>query len=523
MRNRFSSGILIAFAAVTMLLLSVGCSDDEQDSSGPVIVLSADEIVRSVPFGVNPQAQWVRVTNGGDGQTSYTATVGGGSNWLRLFNAANDVPDSFLVSITVGNIQAGTYIDTVWVSAPNATNSPLALPVTLEITNVIQVSPTAIEFLANSQGQPPDSVDLVISGQSTSPLDYSLTKNEAWLLLSKTAGMARDTVIVNADISGLVPGIYKDTITVSAPAAESQVDVPVTMILASWLQRNYINPRSLQGVFFFDQLNGLAVGVSENFAGGGQVLTTSDGGVSWSELPTADGLADLDFVNDTTGWVVGANSRIMHTMDRGANWQMQSSPVDSVIFNTVDFIDTANGWVAGNSGVILNTIDGGANWTQQTSTTTQDIKGIFFISPDSGWVVGNSGLILSTADGGTTWVERDWPSDIDFWNVHFTNNLSGWIAGEAGRILHSADGGVTWAALTTPTTETLNALTFSAGGRGWAVGQNGIIIFSEDGTNWTIQPSNVTTQLTDVFFLDEDIGWIVGAEGTILYTTGGGL
>ncbi|GAW96222.1 MULTISPECIES: WD40/YVTN/BNR-like repeat-containing protein [Colwellia] len=56
-----------------------------------------------------------------------------------------------------------------------------------------------------------------------------------------------------------------------------------------------------------------------------------------------------------------------------------------------------------------------------------------------------------------------------------------------------------------------------------AVGQHGHILLSMDGINW--QQANVPVQatLTSVYFLNEQLGWAVGHDATILHSQDGGL
>ncbi|MGB9596120.1 MAG: choice-of-anchor D domain-containing protein, partial [Candidatus Poribacteria bacterium] len=65
---------------------------------------------------------------------------------------------------------------------------------------------------------------------------------------------------------------------------------------------------------------------------------------------------------------------------------------------------------------------------------------------------------------------------------------------------------------------------FTNENRGWAVGYNGTIINSiNGGTAWTLQESGTARTLNSVFFVDQLTGWAVGQYGTILKTTNGGL
>ncbi|MCS6905391.1 MAG: YCF48-related protein, partial [Bacteroidia bacterium] len=54
---------------------------------------------------------------------------------------------------------------------------------------------------------------------------------------------------------------------------------------------------------------------------------------------------------------------------------------------------------------------------------------------------------------------------------------------------------------------------------GWAVGENGTILHTTDGGNtWKELSINIPVTLTTVFFVSEKKGWVAGQKGTILYT-----
>ena len=58
---------------------------------------------------------------------------------------------------------------------------------------------------------------------------------------------------------------------------------------------------------------------------------------------------------------------------------------------------------------------------------------------------------------------------------------------------------------------------------GWIVGDNGTILYTENGGDkWEKQDSGTFCRLYSVYFADETTGWVVGENGTILYSTNGG-
>jgi len=62
--------------------------------------------------------------------------------------------------------------------------------------------------------------------------------------------------------------------------------------------------------------------------------------------------------------------------------------------------------------------------------------------------------------------------------------------------------------------------------KGWLGGQLGLIYYTDNGgNNWSVQRDTSSSQSTinDIFFLSEDNGWACGANGTVIYTTDGGV
>jgi photosystem II stability/assembly factor-like uncharacterized protein len=56
-----------------------------------------------------------------------------------------------------------------------------------------------------------------------------------------------------------------------------------------------------------------------------------------------------------------------------------------------------------------------------------------------------------------------------------------------------------------------------------AVGEHGHILLSSDGDNWQQANVPVRATLTSVYFLNENLGWAVGHDATILHSKDGGL
>jgi photosystem II stability/assembly factor-like uncharacterized protein len=58
--------------------------------------------------------------------------------------------------------------------------------------------------------------------------------------------------------------------------------------------------------------------------------------------------------------------------------------------------------------------------------------------------VGTYGVIIESGDNGDSWVQAEVPASVALTGVHFPSTDSGWAVGHDGLILHSGDGGKTW-------------------------------------------------------------------------------
>jgi hypothetical protein len=91
------------------------------------------------------------------------------------------------------------------------------------------------------------------------------------------------------------------------------------------------------------------------------------------------------------------NGDILKTTDGGISWNSQTSGTGTLL-NSVYFLDEDTGWVVGSGGTILKTINGGATWETQSSGAQHSLSSIYFIDNNTGWTVGGGGTILKTND-----------------------------------------------------------------------------------------------------------------------------
>jgi photosystem II stability/assembly factor-like uncharacterized protein len=169
--------------------------------------------------------------------------------------------------------------------------------------------------------------------------------------------------------------------------------------------------------FFVDSLTGWVVGNAV-------ILKTTDGGATWLDQdtvftrgPSSVPLHSAYFVNHDTGWVVGGISWvsvIAKTTDGGETWSHQifeppNPELDIGRLNWVQFVDDTTGWVVGRTfpgaeELIIKTTDGGTTWVRQDDRIARQLWSAHFTDHLHGWAVGEQGTILATTNGGTTFV-----------------------------------------------------------------------------------------------------------------------
>ena len=119
----------------------------------------------------------------------------------------------------------GNYVDTITVTAPGATNSPLSLfdaarHVTPVVINAAMIVGPATRSTTVQQGTiiPGASATVTMSGVDGWWQAWSATARSSWLSLAGKSGTGTGTITWSHDASALAAGVYVDTITVSAAA-----------------------------------------------------------------------------------------------------------------------------------------------------------------------------------------------------------------------------------------------------------------------------------------------------------------
>lgn len=261
-----------------------------------------------------------------------------------------------------------------------------------------------------------------------------------------------------------------------------------------------------------------------------QLLATEDGGRRWEERYTGGGkrfFSKLLFGDAKSGWIVGSaltegstRALILHTADGGRSWVEQ--PVAGGTASSSGARGGLHGlsrcgaalWALGDTGIVRASNDGRKWETQYVSGDGRRLFDIACANPERVVAVGSGGAILHSRDGGASWDVQTGGVDTQLRVRYFNGKF--WVVGGGGVILRADVDALKWERLTETTSEALYDI-YMNGDEGWVVGENGTILYTANGGDaWQKQSSPTESTLTSLSFLDADHGWAGGQERTLL-------
>jgi photosystem II stability/assembly factor-like uncharacterized protein len=210
---------------------------------------------------------------------------------------------------------------------------------------------------------------------------------------------------------------------------------------------------------------------------------------------------------------------------------------------TVEFINADTGFVGGEEDeaspafeyyLVQRTTDGGSTWEFQDLPSGGDmmINDIDFVEgppgePMRGYSTGGLTHTWLTSNYGETWEHaRGSCGQGNFNSCYFVDSITGWFVGTPSNlipytIMHTSDGTESFVEQTSPVDIKLNGVCFGSDLKGIAVGNNGTVIYTSDGgVNWeqcTDDDIKFTTWFS-VFLTETGKAWAVGNHGKIVYS-----
>ncbi len=288
--------------------------------------------------------------------------------------------------------------------------------------------------------------------------------------------------------------------------------------------RDRFNPlpqgNSLNCVYALDSLNIWAAG------GYATIMKSTDGGESWIVI-RADSSCCWEYIklfDRNNGVVVDLSGNIFKTRDG---------------FNTIEAVDTGNRygevifpeyyrwWLLTTTALYLSE-DLGESWYEVKTTNFNNFNHIYFSDRMHGWLCIQGNNFFRTVDGGETWSWVPGNNKYTYYRkILFLNEKTGFaVAKKSDReyvILKTEDGGITWKESFT-TRNFILKVTFIDEKIGFILPEYYYQLYhtSDCGETWDTLRYNYYGGMTDVFFINDKTGWMVGRYGGVLKTTDGG-
>lgn len=220
---------LAAGGAVLLFGLVVnGCRINKllsrSSAEGPLQVSPAVVRDSALAGTTAPRRSSLQVTNGG----SWFAT--NDSPWIGVTPANGSGRRTVTIALDPEQLDPGTHEGSVTVSAAEAAESQVTIPVTFVIQQpVLVVKPGEISRTTRaSNSQFFDTLE--VRNDGSGPLVWTASNTSAWLTLGTVAGVGDGKIPLRVSSAGLGVGTYRDTVVVVAVgAAESPARIVVTL------------------------------------------------------------------------------------------------------------------------------------------------------------------------------------------------------------------------------------------------------------------------------------------------------
>lgn len=162
-------------------------------------------------------------------------------------------------------------------------------------------------------------------------------------------------------------------------------------------------------------------------------------------------------------------------------------------------------------------INADTSWVHSDPGKTVNLRSVFFADAMNGWIAGSGGIILASDDGGITWIDQ---SENTFIIGSVRSDGEGWAKAKLELVRPDKDADKT---LTPITTDDLNSIFFLNGSLGFVAGANGTILKTTNaGSKWSLLNTATNDDINSIFFIDSHKGWAGTAAGAVLKTGDGG-
>jgi photosystem II stability/assembly factor-like uncharacterized protein len=419
-------------------------------------------------------------------------TTNSGVNWTNAgapaassYNALEVIPAHILACGGDGKIIRSTNLGVNWVTLNTGVTSELNC--IISPGNIIAAADDGSIILSTNNGT---NFTAVVQPGANSPQYNSVAygPNSSFLAFGERGNVIKSTNIgLNwSQVQGLtgtgrgIEEIYFPSPLTGYAVCGTEYFLKTSNGGSSWNSQLIANTYFMSSLCFVNTLTGFAGGNNGpiNDGSAAVIMKTTNGGLNWSltTIPGTITITSFSFYDVNTGWAVattsGAAEKLYRTTNSGGNWNEIYSFNQEIA--EIKFVNQQTGWVLGESGTIGRTTNGGTTW-QNAATLPGNLFGISFPSQQTGFVCGTAGKIYRTTNGGQNWNLSPSGTTNDLIDIQFSSDLNGLCVGQSGTRLITSNGGNTWVLQQEPLNVDINACFMPTTINGYAAGSIGYI------------------------------------------------
>lgn len=418
-------------------------------------------------------------------------------------------PDSLPLDINLNGVGEDTYEVVIQGEGPNGT--PIhRRTVTLFVTDglISVLKPNGGEVLYSNTNYPIVWEDVFVD---SAVLEYSTDGGSNWILITETPGKS----------SGYHSLVHPKLRSASGanPQAESGART------YHWAVPSTVSTECL--VRISDKTNPLISDVSD-----GMFAIAAAPAAHWRSQTSGitTSLLSVSVVDTTIAWAGGTGGTVLSTFDGGASWTPRAS-AGGDIYN-IFAVSQVRVFAAVNDSTgakIRRSFNAGAAWITAYEDTSAGafINSIWMFDLSRGYAMGDpvngQWVLLRTTDGGISWQNAatlpQAGSEVG-WNnsMHWQNDQIGWFGTNNNRIYYTTDGGSSWTHANTTFSNSF-AVSFATDPDGMAAG-NGTDYSTDGGLNWLNTNGQIPGDVFAVSGLNLDpLRWYLISGSDVYKTT----
>ena len=185
------------------------------------LVVTPDSLHFSAIEGfANPPTQSISVTEASS--TVIPVSLSSTAKWIVLANPDATTPATMSVGVSTSGLVAGYYLDSVRAHSSAATNSPVWMPVSLDIQrppDQLYVDSDSLVFTAAEGDTNPSPAQVVVAELHNRAISFTCAARSSWVILPHSSGTTPASVAVGINLIGLHSADYLDSIQVASSSA----------------------------------------------------------------------------------------------------------------------------------------------------------------------------------------------------------------------------------------------------------------------------------------------------------------